>query len=187
MIRTFARVVAVLLLAGLGSVVGVTGASAQAPSTHPITPFAGEFHPIKNVDSNKCLQPQSPTFRAPVVQVTCNGSSAQTWAALNMGNNHYRFINSNDGGGLCLWVDDNPMNGAAVLQDECAVPGGTSVSNAEWNTGTTLPDVVRLRTLVNFRDHNLCLDAPGGLAMQVRTCSSSLTQRWVVGFTPGPP
>ena len=65
--------------------------------------------------------------------------------------------------------------------------GQNSVSNAEWNTGDQLPNVVTLRTRVHFRDNPFCLNVPGGaategLAMQLWDCDGSLDQRWVVGF-----
>lgn len=179
------RAAAVLLLAGLGAATGITAASAQSAPVRSVTPFAGEFHPLRNVGNNKCLQPQSLNFGAPIVQMTCNGSLAQGWASLNMGSNHYRFLNNLSG--LCMFVGDTPTNGAPVWLDECAVAGGTTVSNAEWNSGTPLPNVVSLRTRVHFRDNNFCLDVPGGsaaegLPVQLWNCNSTLAQRWVVGF-----
>jgi hypothetical protein len=187
MVRTFARVAAILLLAGLGSVAGTAGASAQAPSARSITAFAGEFHPIKNLgNTNSCLQPQSPNFGARIVQVTCNGSREQNWAFLETptGSTRYRFLNTS---GLCMFAPDNPVDRSPVFLDECRVQGGSSVSNAEWNSDTRLPNAAMLRTFVNSRDRNLCLDEPDassaeGLAMQLFTCNGSGAQRWIVGF-----
>jgi Ricin-type beta-trefoil lectin domain len=175
----FRRIVAVFVLAFIGSVAVVTAADAQVP-------FAGEFHQIRNVGSNLCLQPKdgNPNFDTPIVQEPCNGSSTQGWAALNMGNNHYRFLNPN---GWCINVGGELADGVRVQQDECAAPGQDTVSDAEWNAGARLPQVVTLRSLLHGADNNFCLDVPGGRAdlgsvIQVWACNGTLAQRWVVGF-----
>ncbi len=185
MARMFARIAAVVMLAGLGAVTGVAGANAQPVSSRSVTPLVGEFHPIRSVVSNKCLQPQNPGFGALIVQATCDGGAAQQWFALNMGNNHYRFLNNLSG--WCMFVGDTPTNGGLVWQDECQVAGGTTVSNAEWNSGTPLPGDVTLRTRVHFRDNNCCLDVPDGsaaegLRVQLWQCLNNVNQHWVVGI-----
>ncbi|WP_406453506.1 RICIN domain-containing protein [Streptomyces sp. NBC_01622] len=175
-----------LLLAGIGSILGVTGANAQTAPSTVATPLVGEFHRILNVASGKCLQPQSTSFGAPIVQKTCDGSSAQGWFALDMGSNHFRFLNPS---GWCMFVSDTLTNGGPVWQDECAVAGGTTVSNAEWKASAALPNDVTLRSHVHFVDTNFCLDVPGGstaegLAVQVWTCSGTYNpnQHWIVGL-----
>jgi Ricin-type beta-trefoil lectin domain len=180
MARMFARIAAVVMLAGLGATTGVAGANAQPVPSHAVTPFVGEFHPIVNVGSNMCLQPQNPGFGARIVQATCDGGTAQQWFALSMGSNHYRLLNNLSG--WCMFVGDTPSNGGLVWQDECQVAGGTTVSNAEWTSSTALPGTVTLRTRVHFRDNNFCLDR-SGLDVQLLQCLDNyVNQQWVVGI-----
>jgi hypothetical protein len=186
MTRVFARLGGGFVLAAFSLAAGANGASAHVASSKPVAPLAGEFHRIQNVGNGKCLQPQaSPGTR--IVQLTCNGSSEQGWLALNDGSNRYRFVNGSGRG--CISVNDTPVNGGPVQLDNCTLSDGSgrAVSNAQWNSGTVLPDVVTLKTRVRNVNNNFCLDVPGassvdGLAMQLFTCNGSLAQRWVVGF-----
>jgi hypothetical protein len=183
-VKSVARVVAaVIMVVSAGLLVTAGTANAQTPSPKSITPFAGAFHTITNAGhSGMCLQPVTPDFRSLIVQRPCDGSQAQLWASLFTGTNHYRFLNTS---GWCMSVD-SPASGSAVLQDECEAPGQTTVSNAEWNSGASLPNVVTLRTRFRFVDNNTCLDEPGAsggnVNMQLFTCNGTLAQRWVVGF-----
>jgi len=181
--KTLVGVVAAALVAVAGMVAWGGAANAQT-----VTPFAsGEFHEIRNNFHTPamCLQPRDQFFGSPIIQMPCNGSSAQGWLRLDMGNNHYRFANTL---GLCIFTDDNPRNRTPIWLDECAVSGGTTVSNAEWTSTHPLPNVdVRLSTHVHFSEHNLCIDEPSGsgdsnVALQLSTCDTSIAQRWSVGF-----
>jgi hypothetical protein len=176
---------AVLMLGSAALLATATGASAKTGPVKTIIPFAGEFHPISNAGhSGECLQPLTPDFRAPIVQRPCDGSAAQEWATLSTpsGGTHYRFLNTS---GWCMSVD-RIGNGAPVLQDECEVSGGTTVSNAEWNSSATLPNVVTLQSRFGFVNRTLCLDEPGAsggnVNMQLFNCNGTLAQIWVVGF-----
>jgi hypothetical protein len=178
---------ATIVLAGLALAATATEANAQpAPasaSSTSVTPFAGVFHPIKNVGNGKCLQPAggSTAEFAAIVQVPCTNSIAQGWQYTPAsGSNHYRFVNQLSG--YCFDAFDGTFNGARLLQGTC-VP----ISNEEWNTGAPLPNVVSLMSRVGFRDTGYCIDVPGaqatdGLAMQMYRCNGTLAQRWVVGF-----
>jgi hypothetical protein len=171
--------------AGTARLAGTTGTSTQAASTNPGAAFASDIHEIKNVGSSLCLQPVDSSFRAPIVQKGCSDDPLQGWVSLDMGSNHYRFFNA--GSGFCLWVDDPLFLGRKVVQDECAAPGGPTVSNAEWTASLPLPNVVTLRSRVHFVDNNFCLDVTNGspdpgAAIQVWRCNGGLAQRWVVGF-----
>jgi hypothetical protein len=184
MARTFTRIAAVALLACLGTVAGVTGANAQPVAPHSVAPFSGQFHPIRSTASGKCLQPIDPGFGAFIVQMTCNGRAEQQWFAINMGNNHFRFLNNLSG--WCMFVDDTPRDEGLVWQDECAVEGGTTVSNAEWTSDFPLPNVVTLRTRVHFRDNNFCLDIQNGsdadfLTVRLLKCVNNVNQKFVAG------
>jgi ricin-type beta-trefoil lectin protein len=156
------------------------GGVAQAAPTQ-VAPFAGVFNPIRNVGDNKCLQPVSPVESSPVVQATCDGGLAQGWQAVQVGTNHYRFVNQLSG--LCLFAFSPPArNGNPMGLALCR-----TVSNEEFNAGTSLPNVVALESRMSFRDSGFCLDVPGGradegLQMQLFQCNGTLAQRWVVGF-----
>jgi hypothetical protein len=183
MSKTFGHIMAVCILTGLGLTVSVTASSAQ-PSPTRFAPFAGEFHPIKNVGTTLCLEPRdkNPNFDVPIVQAHCDGSSAQGWAALDMGNNHYRFLNPD---GWCINVGGELANGVQVQQDECKAPGQDSVSDAEWLSSARLPNVVTLRSRLHDVNSNFCLSAPVDQAtpvIRVQGCDGSLAQRWVVDF-----
>lgn len=181
--KILVRAFAAVLIAGAGTLAGGTAATAQ--SFAPRAP--GEFHEIRNNFHTPpmCLQPREPAFGSPIVQMPCDGSSAQGWLRLNMNNNHYRFANTL---GLCIFTGNDPANGTPIWLDECAVSGGTTVSNAEWTSTRTLPNPdVRLSTHVHFTEHNFCLDEPGALgdanlAVQLFTCNNTIAQRWSVGF-----
>ncbi|MEV6823445.1 ricin-type beta-trefoil lectin domain protein [Amycolatopsis sp. NPDC051102] len=170
-----------LLLAGLGPVAGTASAGTQAPSTGTATARLGEFHQIRNVSTGLCLQALSGSFGSLIFQANCDsGVALQGWQTLPPpGRDLLRFESPS---GLCMFVGDNPVNGSAVLLDECRVQGKDSVSNAEWTASAGLPNAVSLRTQVNGRDHNLCMSGTG-IALAVRTCNNnSFDQRWLVGF-----
>jgi hypothetical protein len=188
--RMVVGVVVVIAMLLLGSPVAQAANSAvdgaaNAQSVKLLAP--GEFHEIRNNFHTPamCLQPREQVFGSPIVQMPCNGSSAQGWLRLAMGNNHYRFANTL---GLCIFTDDNPANGTPIWLDECAVDGGTTVSNAEWRSTRSLPNPdVRLSTHVHFTEHNFCVDEPGAsgasnVAVQLFACNTSIAQRWSVGF-----
>jgi hypothetical protein len=169
---------AVVLLAGLGLAATATATDARSASVRS----AGVFNPIRNVGNGKCLQPEggSTALFAAIVQEPCDGSSAQSWESLQVGTNHYQFVNQASGN--CLDAFDGVFNGARLLQNECK-----RISNDEFNTSAALPNVVILESRVGFRDTGFCVDVPGasaadGLAMQLYRCNGTLAQRWVVGF-----
>ena len=160
---------AALLLVTLGPLAGTASAS-------------GAFHQIKNVGTGFCVEPQFNGFGAPIIQVRCadgDSDQFQDWQNITPpGTNRIRL--QNQGSGLCMFVLDDTGNGTPVSLDECAVEGGDSVSNAEWSSFTRPPNAVSLRTLVNGRDHNLCLSGVSG-ALSVRTCNNSAAeQRWLL-------
>jgi len=186
---------AVLMLGSAAMLATATGASAKTAPVKTIVPFAGSFHPIINAGhlprdpafpAGECLQPLTTDVLAPIVQRPCDGSSAQLWTVelTPSGGSHYRFLNSD---GWCMSVDAIG-NGVPVIQDECAVSGGTTVSNAEWNSTATIVAnqaiVVSLHSRLRFVNSAHCLDEPGALAgnsnMQLFACNSTNAQRWLV-------
>lgn len=168
---------AAALLAGAALAVTAPSATAQ-----PV-PAASAFTPIKNVGNGLCLQPEGGSTQefAAIVQAACvTGSTAQGWSSIEVGTNHYRFLNQRSG--YCFDAFDGAFDGARLLQGTCK-----SISNEEFNTDTALPNVVILESRVGFRDTGFCVDVPGsqtnpGLAMQIWGCNGTLAQRWVVGF-----
>jgi len=170
-----------LKVAAALAVVGLFGLGMAAT---PASASIGEFKRIQNVDNLLCLQPQTLAFGSRVVQEDCDNSAAQSWAPLYMGSNHYRFINQ--AAGLCLSSFVLVNNGPVAL-DNCQIAGGTTVSNAEWNTGALLPNTVTLRSRLHFVDNNFCLDVPGRtkerhVVINVFTCNGTPAQRWFIGF-----
>ncbi len=150
------RAGAALLFAGLATVTTTTGANAQTVMPHT------EFHEIRNVNDNLCLQPANTVFGAHIVQEPCNGSSTQGWEHLDNGDNVSRFLNTD---GFCIFVTGNTLaNGVPVLQENCESAGEDTVSNAEFFHATKLPDVVELRSRLHFKNSGFCLDVPGGSA-----------------------
>jgi Ricin-type beta-trefoil lectin domain-like len=173
MIKFVSRFAGLLLAAVLSTM--VIGGVAQA------APSAGVFKHIKNVGNNLCLQPDSPVVSAAVVQQVCDDNNpAQGWEFRQVGNNHYTFLNQQSG--LCLALFIGAGNGNPMGLQTCR-----PVSGEEFNTNTSLPNVVILESRSGFRDTGFCVDVPGGastlgLQMQVFQCNQSLAQRWIVGF-----
>ncbi|MFG2960198.1 RICIN domain-containing protein [Streptomyces sp. NPDC048291] len=187
--RTFAHATAALALASAGGMAMSTEAGAHTTSTSVVVPhFPGAFHEIRNNFHTPamCLQPTSLTDSAPIIQAPCNGSSIQGWVDNPVdSSNHYRFIGPS---GECIFLNtDTPTTGSKLILGECQVPGGTTVSNAEWTSTHPLPNTdVALSTHVHFRENNFCIDEPNGtgaqVAIQVATCNGTTAQRWSVGF-----
>jgi hypothetical protein len=172
-----------VLLAGLGLAATATAANTQPASARSVTLFAGVFHPIRSVANFMCLQPAggSTALFAAIVQEACvPGSVAQGWEFKDLGDNHYQFVSQVSG--LCMYAN-GAFNFATVTQEECK-----RVSNNEWNTNVTLPEVVSLESRIGFRNTRRCIDVDGGgstdpgLPMILFGCNGATYQRWVVGF-----
>ncbi|MEV0563934.1 RICIN domain-containing protein [Dactylosporangium sp. NPDC050588] len=166
----------------MGMTLVLSGAPAAADPAEKAAPLAaGVFRPIKNVGNGMCLQPASTAEFAAIVQQPCvAGSIAQGWQTVSLGGTKYRFLNQLSG--YCFDAFDGALNNARLLQGTCV-----AISNEEFNTGSTLPNVVQIQSRVGFRDTGYCVDVPGGsatagLAMQIYRCNGTLAQRWVVGF-----
>jgi len=185
MVRSLVRAAAAMLMLGSVALLATATAASANTGSMKIVPRAGLFHTITNAGhSDWCLQPLTTAFRAPIVQRPCDGSAAQEWETLSTpsGGTHYRFLNTS---GWCMSVD-KLGNGTPILQDECQVSGGTTVSNAEWNASANLPNAVTLQSRFGFVNRTQCLDEPGAAAgnsnMQLFTCNGTLAQIWVIGF-----
>lgn len=179
------------LLGGLAATAVLAGlmiaATATAASAGPVAPrLGGDFTAIRNVGTDKCLEPaaQSTAEFAAIVQRPCVTSGlesiAQGWESTKLGTNHYSFKNQLSG--FCFDAFDGAFNHARLLQGTCV-----RISNEEYNTGASLPNVVKIESRVHFRDTGFCVDVPGNqriddLAVQIFQCNGTPAQRWVVGF-----
>jgi hypothetical protein len=180
--RTAGRLVATVLLAG-AAVLPATAAHAQSA---PVSPqLGGVYHAIKNSGDGLCLEPsgQSTAVGAAIVQQPCvtsgTESLAQGWQYVKTATNHYKFVNQLSG--LCLDVRQK-VNGSPMIQWGCA-----TISNEEFNTGTSLPAVAKIESRIGWTDSGYCLDVPGaeatpGLGMQLWQCNGTPAQVWVNGF-----
>ena len=185
-VGTLTRVAVVLLMAAIATLTGATAASAHTESTAPrrtvVPASVGEFHEIVSQFNGHCLQASSTAFGAAIVQEPCDNNSLQLWFAIPTGSNIYRFVNQ--ASGWCLWAPDTLTENAPLIQDECEVAGGTTVSNAQWVTDGTLPLGTRLRSDVHFSASNFCITVPlngdGGIA-PIRQCFGGSGQEWTVG------
>jgi hypothetical protein len=178
------KLVSVLSAAAVSAVAALVvqgGAVAQAAPLDPPPPPPPVTHPIKNFVTGKCLQPLGLSVSAPVVQEPCNGSAVQGWTFVQLATNHYRFRNQLSG--LCLFSFIDPAaSGNPMGLNTCR-----DVSNEEFNTGRTLPDIPPLEARTGFKDTGFCVDVPDGqptdgLQMELRRCNGTLQQRWIVGF-----
>jgi hypothetical protein len=178
MVKTIVRATAAALMLGSAAMVATaTGARAD-----------GAFHQTTNTgNTGWCLQPLATGSQSPVVQRPCdNTNSLQLWTVLSTpsGGTHYRFQNAD---GWCISTD-SLRNGDPVHTDECAVSGGTTVSNAEWNASSSIVSgqaiVVALQSRLGFVNRAECLDEPGALPgnsnMQMWVCNGTNAQRWLV-------
>jgi hypothetical protein len=132
------------------------------------------------------VQPVNAVFFSELVVRACDPNNlAQKWSWLKDGTNIYRLQNGASGAQpLCAWVDDGgPFNGQAVTLNECTLSDGSgkTVSNAQFDSGTALPNVVQLKSHIHFATTNGCVDIRSGI-VRMNTCSTSLTQKWIVGF-----
>jgi hypothetical protein len=167
----------------LGLAIGNAAGAAVNASSATVKPLDGAFHQFRNVANNLCLHSITSSWGSAIAKRPCqSGSLLQLWASLtDSGSNIYRF--ENGATQSCLWAGDDLWEGQIIGSNECAVSGGTTVSNAQWDTGTALPNVVTLKSHVHFKTSNFCLDGgDAGDNVVIRTCNGGLSQKWVVGF-----
>jgi hypothetical protein len=149
----------------------------------------GPFAPWRSVsDTNLCVQPASITFGAPLLVKPCDPRNlAQRWSWIRDGNSIYRLQNGAPSAQpMCAWVPDGgPINNEDISLDECSLSdgSGTPVSNAQFDSGTPLPNAVSLESHIHFTATNHCVDIIFGTNLITKTCNSAtLTQKWLVGF-----
>jgi hypothetical protein len=172
-----------LLLATAGFAATASVAQAKPVPSGDITITASQFRPIRNVGTNKCLQPETRSTAefARIVQNTCDGHPAQNWDSQSLGgNNQHRFLNQHSG--LCFNAFDGVFNGARLLQVACK-----RISNEEFNTGRALPAVTKIESRVGRVNTDYCVDVPGGETTEGREmhlfrCNNTPAQTWVIDF-----
>ena len=127
---------------------------------------------LVSASSAKCLQPinRSPNRGDPIVQATCDGSTAQQWTVVPVSSTKVHLVNRSSQ--LCLDARGPAKNGTPIQQWPC-----NGISNENWGFGITNN---RLSSAVsNTFSH--CVATPGhqdGLAVELRACDGNLTQRW---------
>ena len=163
-IRRHRGLLAVLLTLAATSVSTFAfGATAQADW--------GNTHVIINYKSGKCLQPQSTSANALVVQRSCTNTSLQKWQAMNVGTGYFWLQNRASGLCMDLQVNSEPevVPGALVQQFPC----NTIYTSEEWNrsSGSRLHHFQ-----VWTRIRGLCLEPQNrstsdGVRIHVNSCS----------------
>lgn len=175
---------AAMLLASVAIIAGTTAAYARPAAATTVTPFAGVFHPIKNLGNSKCLAPAQPVINASIVVVDCGipagDTPAKRWQTESQGGLDFRLINQDSG--LCVYLNQFPIvNGSPLIQTDC-----TAVSNEVWTLSSTPPDVMTIRSKAGGRVSSFCVDAaPDRVTVQMFGCNGTLAQRWLVGFDLG--
>jgi hypothetical protein len=136
---------------------------------------------LYNFLSNQCLQPinGSTSQGATIVQEPCNGSPAQNWTQVSVGNNIFHFVNVLSG--LCLDARGSARNRTQVQQWTC-----NSISNENWQPSDddSNDDIPPMFSRVSGTS-SYCLDIPGGqntvgLAMQIYSCNGTAAQGWLI-------
>ena len=147
-----------------------------------LTAIAAAFHAIRNVETNLCLHAED---NDSISQKTCvAGEVRQLWAPLSDGGTIYHFQNALSE--LCIWAIENPIHtvqvNTLILQGGCNSCGGKTCSDATFNTGASLPNVVVLQSHDSFKDQGVCVDGGNRVNGLMQTCNGSLRQKWIIGF-----
>ena len=132
----------------------------------------GEPQVIKNYASGKCLQPESNSANALVVQRSCTFGASQQWRAMVV-NGHYFWLR-NQATGLCMDLQANSEeevgNGTLVQVFFCS----GAFTSEQWNRmGGSRPGYFQVLNLVK----GLCLDVQNrsssdNARLQVWTCKA---------------
>lgn len=122
--------------------------------------------------NGKCLQPMNGSHNQgdEIVQMTCNGSTAQQWTVHSVSSTKVHLINR--ASRLCLDARGKAVNGTPIQQWTC-----NSITNENWGFGIT--NNLLVSAVSNTFSH--CIATPGnqdGLAMELRFCNGDNSQRW---------
>lgn len=144
-------------------------------------PAYADQYEIRNFGSGMCAGLNSWEYfdnGAPVVQLTCDGSPEQLWAAVPVGDGYYMFVNARSG--KCMDVRDGKnADWTPVQQWACTNTNGmkwraTVSPIPQWQWVTTRLGVTRPAAP---GDRGRCLDVRSGsleerAAIQIYQCSS---------------
>lgn len=176
---TFVSTALLIACAKAASLVNGTITDAKTSSTSEGL-AAGAFAPWRNAATNQCVKPLTDAFDSILVTRPCTGSIRQLWSPINITGTIYQLQNGQTT--WCAWVVDT-FQGAPVIMDNCVLSSGSGApSNTLWEAGTTLPNIVQLRSRVRTRTEEDCADVSGSNVVLFGCTGGSLTQRWIVGF-----
>ena len=127
---------------------------------------------LVSVQNGKCLQPinGSHNLGDAIVQMACNGSSAQQWTVKSVSSTKVHLVNR--ASQLCLDARGKAVNGTPIQQWVC-----NKISNENWNFGIT--NDLLTSAVSNTFSH--CVATPGnqdGLSMELRFCDGNPSQHW---------
>jgi len=159
------RLVSVLSAAVMATAFGLAAAT-PAQAEDPIVKLVSQ-------QNGKCLQPRdgSTLQGEVVVQMTCDGTTAQQWTVHPVSSTKVHLINRRSG--LCLNAHGRAANGTPIDQWPC-----NTISNENWSFGIT--NNLLSSGISNTFSH--CIATPGspdGLAMELRFCDGNPSQRWL--------
>jgi len=167
---------------GLRALVAMVAVGASASPATASTPYE-----IATFEGNQCLQPVNGSTKrgAAIVQETCNGSVAQQWTEVSVGNNSFHYVNGLSG--LCLDARGRPVNHTPIQQWTC-----NKISNENWQPGDDSDDTIPPLISRVSGTNSFCLDVPGaqftaGLAVQIYRCNGTVAQDWWIGPSPSNP
>lgn len=149
-------------------------AIATASALTLISPARAEDQIVKLMSASNrlCLQPinDSRTQGDAIVQMPCNGSTAQQWTVHSVSSTKVHLINR--ASRLCLDARGKAVNGTPIQQWTC-----NSISNENWSFGIT--NNLLSSGISNTFSH--CVTTPGfpaGLPMELRSCDGDSEQLW---------
>jgi hypothetical protein len=154
------RRLAALLFAGAVVTAATLAAAVPAQATTIVK--------LVNSQSGKCLQPvnASGLAAAAIVQMTCNGSTAQQWTVTTVSSVSHHYQNRSSG--LCLDARGDGSAGTPIQQWPC-----NTISNENWSNGISNN---LLWSKINASAG--CIASPGfpdGLPMELRDCNNNFS------------
>jgi hypothetical protein len=116
------------------------------------------------------------------VQEPCDGSAAQNWTVIQLGDGSENLANQATGD--CLDARGGATNGTPVQQWTC-----NTISNEKWASSAVIPDITQVVSRVSGTTSD-CLDDPNqstqpGTAMQIFACNTTTAQVWYFGPASG--
>ncbi len=156
------------LIAGAVMTIVVGGLMAASPAQ-----AADQIVKLVSAQNGKCLQPagRSLSTGVEIVQMTCDGSTAQQWTVHPVSSTKVHLINRNSG--LCMDAFGGATNGTPIIQWEC-----NTISNENWGFGINNNQINSF--VAGTASH--CIATPGnidGNQMELRFCDGNISQIWL--------